>query len=94
MRVQISDLPALIQRVLLQVQARGIDMRSQDMQPFLQRAIAEVKEHDRFIHHHIVDLVLRLQRLLCVDDLTQAAVAMRLRHVNSGSGAFPLRLVF
>ena len=59
MGVQIRKLTVFIQRILLQIQTRGIDMGAQNMHSFLDRTIADMKQHDRFIHHGQINLILR-----------------------------------
>ena len=92
MRIKVGKTAVLVQRVLLDIETAGVDMRAEDGQALLQRLVADVKEHDGLVHVHGIDLVARLQFFAFGYDVLQIAVTRDFRQPHGLRRALALRL--
>ena len=84
---------ALIERVLLEVEAGAVDVGAQDVEALLQRAAAQMHQHERLAVGVGPDLVSRLEGAALGDALLQRHVSRFLCLGDSGGRAFALGLV-
>ena len=93
MRIEMQQLVALEQRVLLEVEARRIDVRTQDVEPTHERLFTQMHEDDRFAMRLRVDLVARFESTAFVECLVQVLVAGLFSELDRSAGNFALGLV-
>ena len=91
-RIQVRHLSILIERDLLEVKSRRIDVRAEDADPFLELLRSDRKDRHRFLHPDCVNLVARLQGFPFLYDRLQAAVAGFLDPPRDLSHSFALGL--
>ena len=92
MQVQIRHLRIFIERILLQVQPGGIDMRSQDPHALLQRLSADREQSHRLLHPDRVHTVAGLQALPLRDNVLKVSAAGLFRQSYSFLHTLPLGL--
>ena len=92
MRVQIRQTAVLIQRILLYVHARRIDVRAQNVDALFHGRLADDEEHDALAHPVGIHLVAGLQRFSMGDFVFQIRVALRLGQLHDLGHAFALGL--
>lgn len=90
MRIQIRQVAVLIQWVLLHINARGIDVRAEDVHAFLQRLYAQHEEHEALAHPVGIDTCARFKLSARTDDRVQILKAVRLGQLLAVSHALAL----
>ena len=73
--VEVSHVAGFVQRVLLEVEARGVDVGAQDVHALLHGAAAQVDKHKGLVVADGVDLVARLELAALLDGIGQVGVA-------------------
>ena len=91
-RIQIGQAARLVQRVLLYIQARGIDVRAEDVHALLQRMAAHHKEQEALVHPVDVDAVACLERAALAHEHVKIREAARLRRLHGRAHALALGL--
>ena len=91
MRIQIRQIGILIERVLLHVDARGVDVRAEDIHALLQRLLAQHEEHEALAHPVGIDARARFQLPARANDRVQILKAVRLRQLLAVGHALALR---
>ena len=79
MRVEQRESVRLVQRVLLEVEARAVDVRAQDVEPLLQRPLPEVRQDERLAVRLRPHLVAGLERAPLAHRVVEARVTVLLR---------------
>ena len=74
-RVKIRQTVILIQRILLHIEAAGVNVCAEDVHAALHRLRPDVEEHDCLLHVDGVDLVPRRECLPLRNDIRKVAVA-------------------
>ena len=92
MRVQICDIVVLIKRILLDIQARRIDVRADNIQALFHLFPADDEQQHGLAHNVTVNLIARLERLARFNRRVEIAIPRRLRLTNGFRGAFALGL--
>ncbi len=92
MRIEVGEAAVLIERVLLDIEAAGINMRPEDVHALGEWLVADIEERQRLLHIHRVDFIARLQLLPCSHDVCEVAVAHRLSLLHGLPDALALRL--
>ena len=92
MSIKVSHLRILIQRILLQVQARRINMSTEDPHAILQRLPADLKQHEHLFHSAGIHLIACLQLLSGLLHFLQALIPGCSRQTDRLRCAFPLGL--
>ena len=90
--VQKCHLCILVQRDLLEVKTRGVDMRAQNPKALLNRLRTDCEQCHRLFHPHCVDLVTALQALTLCDHIGQIPVPCLPGTLCNLFYRFPLRL--
>ena len=93
MRVKQREAVGFVQGILLQVKARGIDVRTQNIQTLGQRLRAQLDQHERFAMRMRPHFVTRLQGATIADCLLERNIPSVLSCGNSSSSAFALGLI-
>ena len=93
MRVEVGHVAGLVERVLLEVQARAVDVRAEDVEAVLERGGAEVDEHEGLVVAGGVDLVAGLELAALGARRVEAHVAGGLGELDGGGDALALGLV-
>ena len=88
--VQISKAAVFIERVLLDIKTRGIDVGPQDIETLTQFLTADGEHDDRFIHLDGVDLIAGLQRRALRDHGAELAKAFLFNQIDDIIDAFAL----
>ena len=57
MGIEIGKSAVLIQRVLLDIESRGVDMSTEDIHSVLHRLMADFHQYNGLIHPHCIYLV-------------------------------------
>ena len=94
MGIQIGKLIVLIQRVLLDVDTRGIDVGAQYVHSCLERLLPNMEDCDCLIHTHGIYLVACFKRLFRFLHCFQRLISFLLKPLHSSIDAFPLCLTF
>ena len=89
-RIGIGDIVSLIEGVLLDIDARGIDVRAEDVHAFLQRLYAQHEEHEALAHPVDIDTRARFKLSARTDDRVQILEAVRLGQLLAVSHALAL----
>ena len=84
---------ALVQRVLLEVKARAVDVRAQDVHAGSERLRANLHQNERLAVRGRPHLVASHKRTPFARSLVERTVAMRLGQTDGGCRAFALGLV-
>ena len=92
MRVEIREAAIFIERVLLDIEAAGVDVRSENHETFLERLRADLEQHDGLLHVDGIDLVARLDGLAFGDVIRKVAIACCLRLAHGLDDTLALRL--
>ena len=92
MRIQISKPLILIERILLHINARRINVCAQDVHARRNRLLPEAEKRQHLLHAHRIYLISRFQALSHCHHLIQVPVAGLLRHTDAELHALPLRL--
>ena len=92
MRIEINHLRILIQRILLQIQARGINMSTEDPHAILERLPSDLKQHEHLFHSAGIHLITCLQLLPGLLHFLQALIPGCPRQTDRLRCAFPLGL--
>ncbi len=92
MRVKKCQLCILVERMLLEVQPRRIDVRAKDPHSFLERLSSYYIEDHCLLHPDRINLVPCLQRFTVFNNLPEISEACALRTGNRLRGELPLRL--
>ena len=92
-RVEVGHVAGLVQGVLLEVEARGVDVGTEDVQALLHGTGAQVDEHERFVVTDGVDLVPRLELAALGDAGGEVDVTCSLGELDGGGHALALGLV-
>ena len=92
-RVQVGHVAGLVERVLLEVEARRVDVRAEDAQAVLERGGADVDEHEGLVVAGGVDLVAGLEGAACGTGRVERDVARLLGELDAGGDALALGLV-
>ena len=92
-RVQEGEIVGLVQRVLLHVQARAVDVRAQDVHALGERAGAQLHQNDGLAAHGCPHLVAWSKFATCGDSVVQAFVARGLGAADGRSGKLALGFV-
>ena len=66
MRIHICKAAVFIQRVLLDIKARTVDMRSQNVHAVFQRLAADIKQHYGFFHADSIYFIAGMKKFLVV----------------------------
>ena len=90
--VKKCQLRILVERVLLEVKPRRIDVRAKDPHPFLERLSSYYIEDHRLLHPDRINLIPCLQRFTVFNNLPEIAETCTLRTGNCLRGELPLRL--
>ena len=90
-RVEVSEPAVLVERILLDVDARRVEMRAENIQALLERLRSDLKEHDGLIHPDRIDFVARLQRSAGPNELGKLPEAVHFRLVHDRVNALSLR---
>ena len=93
MGVEVGHVAGLVQRVLLEVEARRVDVRAEDGQAVLERVGAEVDEHEGLVVADGVDLVAGGELAAGGDGLVEVHVPGGLGERDRGAHALALGLV-
>ena len=91
--VEVSHVAGLVQRILLEVEARGVDVGAQNVHAQLHRAAAQVDEHEGLVVTGGVDLVAGLERAAFGKGGLEAHVTGFLGELDAGGHALALGLV-
>ena len=91
-RIKISQPAVLVERILLHVKARRIDVRAENIQAVLHRLLTDLKENNRLVHPYGINLVSRLQLLTAFDEPAQFAESLILSHIDQGVNGLTLGL--
>ena len=91
-RVKVCEAAIFIERVLLDVEAAGVDVRTKNHETFLERLRADLEQHDGLLHVDGIDLVAGLDRLALRDVVRKVAVACCLCLAHGLDDALALRL--
>ena len=91
--VEKRQLALLIDGVLLDVQARGVDVRAENVEALGDRGASDVEQGQRLAAGVDVELVAGLDGIACGDGLGQVAVAGRTGELDRGGHALSLGLV-
>ena len=92
MRIKVSQPAVLIERILLHIEAAGVDMRAKNRKTRLQRLCTDMKEHHSLFHADCIDLIASRQFFARFDDLRKIRIACSLSLFYSFQRAFPLSL--
>ena len=92
-RVEQREPVRFVQRVLLEVEARAVDVRAQDVEARRKRLLAQLHEDERLAVCLRPHLVAGLERATLAHRVVEAEVAVLLRQRDSRRRAFALRLV-
>ena len=92
MGVGVGDVVVLIEGVLLDVNAGGVDVGPDDVEAVFQGLFAHVEQHDRFTHVQIIQFVAGLDFAARRDGFLQIGIARFLRQADGLGGTFPLGL--
>ena len=92
MRVKVCKSFVLVERVLLHVDTRGIDVRAEDIHSRRERLLADAEKRKHLVHVHRIYLVPCLQLVSCCQYFFDTAVACRLRHADAQLHTFTLGL--
>ena len=93
MRIEQREPVRLVQRVLLEVEARAVDVRAQDVEPLLQRLLPEMRQDERLAVRLRPHLVAGLERAPFAHRLVKRQVAVLFRQRDGRSRALALGLV-
>ena len=91
--VEVSHVAGLVQRILLEVEARGVDVGAQNVHAQLHRAAAQVDEHEGLVVTGGVDLVASLERAAFGKGGLEAHITSFLGELDAGGHALALGLV-
>ena len=92
MGVEVAEAVALIERILLDVDAGRIDMGAQNIHAAFDRLLTDMVEDQGLAVVLGVDLISRFERSAFSDAVGQVPVAGRLRHLDRKAHALPLGL--
>ena len=92
-RVEKREVGGLVQRVLLEVEARRVDVRAQDVEAMLERLGAQVHEDEGLAVRVRPDLVARLEMTAVLDEFVERDIAGVFGLLDGGSGDLALDLV-
>ena len=92
MSIQVCDAAVLIQRVLLDVQARSIDMGSDDIESLFHALFTDSENSNRFVHPDAVDALSRKRLSAFADQCLQFGKAGLVKHVDRFGDTFAFRL--
>ena len=92
-RVEKREAVALVERVLLQVEAGAVDVRAQDVHTLAQRVAPQLHQDERLAVGMRPNLVACGKRAPLADGVGERDVARFLGHVDGGCGAAALGLV-
>ena len=90
MRVHVREAAVFVQRILFDVKATRVNMRTENIHTVFERLVTDIKEHDGFFHVDGINFIARLQRLTCGDDVTEIFVTVRFRNTDCLLDAFTL----
>ena len=90
--VEVGEPAVLVERVLLDVEAAGVDVRAEDVHAVRERRLADLEEDDGLLHVDGIDLVARLEALAALDEPREVAIACGLRLAHGLLDALALRL--
>ena len=91
-RIEVAEPVALIERILLDVDARRIDVGAQNVHALFDRLLPDVVEHQRLAVVLGVDLIACFQLRAFRDAVGQIPVARLLRHLDGNAHAFAFGL--
>ena len=91
-RVGKGQIGVLVKGILLQVDARRVDVRADDVDAVGKELFAQMEQHDRLAHLIDVHLVARPERLARANRVVQIDIAMLLRHFDGLRHALALGL--
>ena len=89
-RIGIGDIVSLVEGVLLDIDARRIDVRAHDIDALFQRLLAQVEQHHGLAHAIDIYLVAGFKGALLRDGLLQINIASLLRGGDRFGHAFAL----
>jgi hypothetical protein len=92
MGIQIGKASVLIKRLLLYIQSRGINMRSENVHSLAHGPLSDAEHGYGFIHAHAVHLISLFQAFALPDQGVQITVSLLLCRIDNGVHAFPLCL--
>ena len=92
-RVEVRHIACLEGGVLLEVETRAVHVRAQDIESLLQRALADLHEHEGLAVVYGIDFVAGLERLACGNRLAKLNIAGLLGSFGAGANAEALGLV-
>ena len=92
-RVEVGHVAGFVERVLLEVEARGVDVRAQDVHALLHGAAAQVDEHEGLVVADGVHLVARGELAPLGEAGGEVDVACSLGELDGGGHALALGLV-
>ena len=89
MGIQIRNSAFFIQRILLHINPRAVNMRAQNIHAFLQRLPADLIHQQALIHVNRIYLITGFQLLAFRDQIGKFSVSFLLDQVNQRIHAFP-----
>ena len=92
MRIEISQPAVLVERILLHVETRGINVGSENIHTVLHRLLADFKENNGFVHPNGINFIARVQLLTAFDEPAEFAEALGLSHIDQGVNGLTLGL--
>ena len=92
-RVEKCEAVALVEWILLQIEAGAVDVRAQDVHAFAQGISSQLHQDERLAVGMRPHLVARGKRAPLADGVGERDVARFLSHADGGCGATPLGLV-
>ena len=92
MGIRQGKIPVFIQGILLQVQPRAVNMRTDNIHAFRQRLLSDMEGQHRLAHLVQINLIPGFQRLLLCNRLLQVDISRLLQSGNGVHHTFPFRL--
>ena len=94
MSIQKCHLSILIQRILFQIQTRGINMGTQDIHTLLHGNRTDLEQYHQFFLVYRINLITRNEIFTTSHSLFQRNVSILTCHLHRNTGTFTLRFSF
>ncbi len=91
-RIQISEAAVLIERILLDIQSRGVDMGAENVDAVRHLIRSDLEQDDGLIHPYGVDAISRLQLIAGFHHCLQLPVSFFFDQIHDLVNALTLRL--